>query len=51
MSGIEDGLAGKVCDTTTTGTTSMLSLIASSALSITTMSSPELPRYAPEYVE
>jgi hypothetical protein len=35
MSGIEDGRAGKVCDTTTTGTTSMFSLIAwSSALSM-----------------
>src|SRR5580700_4345498 len=31
MSGIEDGRAGKVCDTTTTGTTSMFSLIASSS--------------------
>jgi hypothetical protein len=35
MSGIEDGLAGNVCDTTTTGTTSMLSLIRSFALSMT----------------
>src|ERR1700757_3275462 len=34
MSGIDDGLAGNVCDTTTTGTTSMLSLIVSSAVSI-----------------
>src|ERR1700722_17697860 len=34
MSGIAEGLAGNVCDTTTTGTTSMLSLIMSPALSI-----------------
>jgi hypothetical protein len=34
MSGIDEGLAGNVCDTTTTGTTWMLSLIVSSALSI-----------------
>ena len=34
MSGIEDGRAGNVCDKTTTGTTSMLSLITSVGLSI-----------------
>jgi hypothetical protein len=34
MSGIEDGRAGNVCDKTTTGTTSMLSLTKSVGLSI-----------------
>src|SRR5208283_2756617 len=40
-SGIEDGRAGNVCDRTTTGTTSMLSLIKSSGLSIAAL------RFAP----
>jgi len=44
MSGIDDGLAGNVCDTTTTGTTSMLSLIRSFALSITLS---RVPPHAP----
>src|ERR1700728_2405835 len=39
MSGIEDGRAGKVCDTTTTGTTSMLLLIEWSGLSISAVRS------------
>ena len=34
ISGIEDGRAGNVCDKTTTGTTSMLSLVKSVGLSI-----------------
>ena len=34
MSGIEEGRAGKVCDRTTTGTTSTLSLIKSAGFSI-----------------
>src|ERR1700761_6656472 len=53
MSGIDDGLAGNGCDTTTTGTTSMLSLIASSARSIGPLPSPDGHRavtYAPGYV-
>src|SRR5271154_4252480 len=33
-SGMEDGRAGNVCDRTTTGTTSMLSLIKSAGFSI-----------------
>src|ERR1700722_10233785 len=49
MSGIEDGLAGNVCDTTTTGTTSMFSLIVLSAFSIATVRSgtPATPPQMP----
>src|SRR5580658_9952752 len=36
MSGMDDGRAGNVCDRTTTGTTSMLSLIKSAGFSIAT---------------
>ena len=39
MSGIEDGRAGNVCDTTTTGTTSMFLLIEWSGLSISAVRS------------
>ena len=39
MSGMDDGRAGNVCDSTTTGTTSMLSLTTSAGLSIATLRS------------
>src|SRR5487761_1288754 len=46
MSGIDDGLAGNVCDTTTTGTTSMLSLTCLFTLSIgLSLSTPDAPLF------
>src|ERR1700722_16942597 len=45
MSGIEDGRAGNVCETTTTGTPSMFSLIALSACSIATVRSDSVPQH------
>jgi hypothetical protein len=47
MSGIEDGRAGKVCDRTTTGTTSTVSLTNSAGLSIAALRYADPETYSP----